>query len=123
MLLHDFYFCLKYQILNPTHFQSAMRVPYLARFYLYARRHSADEVAVRALCLTEPDRAENPLELREEFRELCRSEFVEVYDVRAVRVLVDRVQDCYAALGVIHTLWRNISTEFDDYIANPKVNG
>ncbi len=49
--------------------------------------------------------------------------FSEVYDVRAVRILVDEVQHCYAALGVVHTLWPNISTEFDDYIANPKVNG
>jgi GTP pyrophosphokinase len=49
--------------------------------------------------------------------------FSEVYDVRAMRVLVDRIPDCYAALGVIHTLWPNISSEFDDYIANPKVNG
>lgn len=49
--------------------------------------------------------------------------FTEVYDVRAVRILVAEVQHCYAALGVVHTLWPNISTEFDDYIANPKVNG
>jgi GTP pyrophosphokinase len=49
--------------------------------------------------------------------------FSKVYDVRAVRVLVHRVQDCYAVLGVVHTLWRNIAGEFDDYIANPKING
>ena len=49
--------------------------------------------------------------------------FSEVFDVRAVRVLVKKVPDCYAVLGVIHTLWPNISSEFDDYIANPKVNG
>ncbi len=40
---------------------------------------------MRALCLTEPDRAENPLELREDFQELCRSEFVEIYDKAEVR--------------------------------------
>lgn len=49
--------------------------------------------------------------------------FSEVYDIRAVRILVERVQDCYAALGIVHTLWRNIAGEFDDYIANPKENG
>ncbi len=43
-------------------------MPYLAKFYLYARRHSSEEVAVRALCLTEPDRAEHPLELQEDFQ-------------------------------------------------------
>jgi len=49
--------------------------------------------------------------------------FSEVYDIRAVRVLVDTERDCYSALGIVHALWRNISHEFDDYIANPKENG
>ena len=49
--------------------------------------------------------------------------FSQVYDIRAVRVLVPEVKDCYAALGVLHGLWRNIANEFDDYIANPKENG
>ena len=49
--------------------------------------------------------------------------FSEVYDVRAVRILVDHVDDCYRALGIVHNLWRNIPDEFDDYIANPKENG
>jgi GTP pyrophosphokinase len=43
-------------------------------------------------------------------------------DVRAIRILVSRTQDCYAALGVVHTLWRHIPKEFDDYIATPKEN-
>ncbi len=47
----------------------------------------------------------------------------EVYDVRAVRVLVDDIAQCYAALGVIHTQWQHIPSEFDDYIACPKENG
>lgn len=50
-------------------------------------------------------------------------EFSEIYDVRAVRVLVPEVRDCYTALGIVHTLWRHIPKEFDDYIANPKENG
>lgn len=49
--------------------------------------------------------------------------FSEVYDIRAVRILVESEQDCYRALGVVHSLWRNIPNEFDDYIANPKENG
>jgi len=47
----------------------------------------------------------------------------EVYDVRALRVMVDSSADCYAALGVVHGLWRNLPGEFDDYVANPKPNG
>ncbi|MFZ9128794.1 MAG: RelA/SpoT family protein [Pseudomonadales bacterium] len=49
--------------------------------------------------------------------------FSEVYDVRAIRILVPTSDDCYRALGVVHNLWRNIPNEFDDYIANPKGNG
>lgn len=49
--------------------------------------------------------------------------FEELYDVRAIRIVVERLQDCYAALGVVHTHHRHIPSEFDDYIANPKPNG
>ena len=49
-------------------------------------------------------------------------EFSELYDVHALRVLVDDVATCYAALGVVHTLWPYIAGEFDDYIASPKGN-
>jgi GTP pyrophosphokinase len=45
-----------------------------------------------------------------------------LYDIRAVRVLVDEVKDCYAALGVVHQLWTPLAQEFDDYIAKPKAN-
>lgn len=50
-------------------------------------------------------------------------EFSDLYDVRAVRVIVKRLQDCYAALGVVHTHFKHLPKEFDDYIANPKPNG
>ncbi len=49
--------------------------------------------------------------------------FSQIYDVRALRVLVPEMRDCYTALGIVHTLWRHIPKEFDDYIANPKENG
>lgn len=49
--------------------------------------------------------------------------FSEVYDIRAVRILVNTERECYAVLGIVHSLWRNIPHEFDDYIANPKENG
>ena len=48
--------------------------------------------------------------------------FEQLYDVRAVRIVVETVADCYAALGVVHGRWRNLPGEFDDYIATPKDN-
>ncbi|MGH8519408.1 MAG: RelA/SpoT family protein, partial [Panacagrimonas sp.] len=49
-------------------------------------------------------------------------DFSELYDVRALRVIVPDVKDCYAALGVVHNLWQPIPKEFDDYISRPKGN-
>ena len=51
-----------------------------------------------------------------------RSTSRELYDVRALRVIVPRVKDCYTALGVVHNLWQPIPKEFDDYISRPKGN-
>ena len=49
-------------------------------------------------------------------------DFDQIFDMRAVRILVQEEKDCYAALGIVHGLWRHIPKEFDDYIANPKEN-
>lgn len=49
--------------------------------------------------------------------------FNQLFDIRAVRVVVDTVEECYAALGIIHSNFEHIAKEFDDYIANPKPNG
>lgn len=46
----------------------------------------------------------------------------EVFDMRAVRILVPEVADCYVVLGIVHGLWQHIPREFDDYITNPKNN-
>ncbi|MFA7239489.1 MAG: bifunctional (p)ppGpp synthetase/guanosine-3',5'-bis(diphosphate) 3'-pyrophosphohydrolase [Sulfuricellaceae bacterium] len=58
------------------------------------------------------------------YKKMTRKEvdFDDVYDVRAVRVLVDKESDCYTALGVAHNLWQPIPKEFDDYISRPKGN-
>lgn len=49
--------------------------------------------------------------------------FDQLYDIRALRVLVDTVPECYHSLGIVHQLWRHIPNQFDDYITNPKANG
>ncbi|MDP5253961.1 MULTISPECIES: GTP diphosphokinase [unclassified Vibrio] len=49
--------------------------------------------------------------------------FDELFDVRAVRIIADQLQDCYAALGLVHTQYKHLPNEFDDYVANPKPNG
>ena len=49
-------------------------------------------------------------------------DFSELYDVRALRVIVPTVKDCYTALGVVHNLWQPIPKEFDDYVSRPKGN-
>lgn len=59
------------------------------------------------------------------WRKMQRKEvgFSQVYDIRAVRVLVPTVADCYTLLSWVHANWRGIPKEFDDYIAHPKENG
>ncbi|MFP6559610.1 bifunctional (p)ppGpp synthetase/guanosine-3',5'-bis(diphosphate) 3'-pyrophosphohydrolase [Paraburkholderia sp. B3] len=50
-------------------------------------------------------------------------DFSELYDVRAFRVIVPDIKDCYTVLGIVHNLWQPVPKEFDDYISRPKPNG
>jgi len=49
--------------------------------------------------------------------------FDALYDIRAVRIICKKVEDCYAALSIVHSQYKHIAKEFDDYVANPKPNG
>lgn len=50
-------------------------------------------------------------------------DFSKLFDIRAVRIVTQSLKDCYGALGVVHTRWRHLASEFDDYVATPKANG
>ena len=50
-------------------------------------------------------------------------QFADIYDLQALRVILSTVQDCYGALGIVHSLWRPLPGQFDDYIANPRETG
>ncbi|HEX7815328.1 bifunctional (p)ppGpp synthetase/guanosine-3',5'-bis(diphosphate) 3'-pyrophosphohydrolase [Dyella sp.] len=85
---------------------------------LSALRQALEAAGVRA------DLAGRPKHIYSIWKKMQRKslDFSDLYDIRAVRVLVDSVADCYAALGVVHTLWPHLPGEFDDYIARPKGN-
>ncbi len=86
-----------------------------------ARQQLVDALANAGI---KADIAGRPKHIYSIWRKMQRKglEFSELYDVRALRVLVDDLSACYAALGVVHTLWPYIAGEFDDYIASPKGN-
>ncbi len=81
-------------------------------------RRELDAAGIRA------DVSGRPKHIQSIWRKMQRKQtgIESLYDIRAVRVLVDEVRDCYAALGVVHHLWAPLPDEFDDYIAKPKAN-
>ncbi len=82
-------------------------------------REALDQAGIRYL-----DLAGRPKHIYSIWKKMQRKgvDFGELYDIRAVRVLVEDLAACYAALGVVHALWTPVPGEFDDYIAHPKAN-
>lgn len=82
---------------------------------------------LRAALRTEGIRAEvtgRPKHIYSIYKKLQRKDLTlkDLFDVRGVRILVEDTKDCYAALGMVHSLWTPLPKEFDDYIAKPKPN-
>ena len=118
---------LSFKVLEPVAFRSIatqLETRRAAR-ESYVERAMAELREALEISGIEADLSGRPKHLYSIHRKMERksANFDEVYDVHAVRVLVDEVKDCYAALGVVHSLWRPIPGQFDDYIAMPKANG
>jgi GTP pyrophosphokinase len=117
---------LAFKVLEPVAYRELAKL-------LDTRRRGREDYIARAIGELEPrlkeagieaDLQGRPKHLASIHKKMQRkgAEFGEIYDVYAIRVLVDEVRDCYAALGIVHALWRPIPGQFDDYIANPKNN-
>jgi GTP pyrophosphokinase len=117
---------LAFKVLEPERFRELARL-------LDTRRKGREGFIERAIAELEPrlkaagieaDLQGRPKHIYSIFKKMQRksAEFAEIYDVYAIRILVDDVRDCYAALGIVHALWRPIPGQFDDYIAVPKNN-
>jgi GTP pyrophosphokinase len=117
---------LAFKALEPERFRELARL-------LDTRRKGREAYIDRAIAELEPrlrdagiraDLQGRPKHIYSIFKKMQRksAEFGEIYDVYAIRILVDEVKDCYAALGIVHALWRPIPGQFDDYIAVPKNN-
>jgi GTP diphosphokinase / guanosine-3',5'-bis(diphosphate) 3'-diphosphatase len=98
---------------------------------LASRRAAREKYIARVIALLEDELAKvgikaeisgRPKHIYSIYRKMKQrsADIGQIYDLLAVRVLVDSLQDCYAVLGHIHALWRPLPGQFDDYIANPK---
>ena len=117
---------LAFKVLEPDRFRELARL-------LDTRRKGREDYISRAIAELKPrleaagieaDLQGRPKHIYSIDKKMQRksAEFAEIYDVYAIRLLVDEVKDCYAALGIVHALWRPIPGQFDDYIAVPKNN-
>jgi len=109
------------QIVNLVAARRTQRESLIARV-IQTLSQEFDRVSLRAELSGRPKHIYSIYEKMEKYAALGKH-FDDIHDLLALRVLVGTMPDCYSAVGVIHSLWRPLPDEFDDFIANPKPNG